>query len=138
MEGHELHPHVDSQGVHWFDEDEVDELAKEGVSGHEPAIAAREREGDRSALRSVTASAVVERRQHEHDLRNAEERNAALKSELDAARARMAELLDEHRKMRSILRTLGRLILDMFDQKMLVHVEPTLLTVIRASASHVD
>jgi hypothetical protein len=142
MEGNELHPEVDSDGVHWFDEDEVDLVAKGGDS-RPRVISARRRDASgpidcRGESQAIAALSAIERRQRELDLQNAEQRATALASELDAAKVRIEELTEEQRKMRSITRMLGRLILDTFDQQTFRHFDSTLLAVIRACASSAD
>ena len=144
MEGNELHPEVDENGVHWFDEDEVEHVAK-GRGGRPAVIPSRcQRDGSpfprgsRHGLKPTAAEAAIERRQYEFDLKSAEGRAAALKAELDAAKARIDELNDEHRKMRSIMRTLGTLLMSIAGPTALMHVDPTLLAVIRACASYED
>jgi hypothetical protein len=55
MEGNELHPEVDENGVHWFDEDEVDQVAK-GRGGRRPVIPTRcQRDGSISPEARATA-----------------------------------------------------------------------------------
>jgi len=144
MEGNELHPEVDENGVHWFDEDEVDQVAR-GRGGRRPVIPTRcRRDGSifpsssRHGLKSWVQEAAIERRQREHDLKKAKDGAATLKAELDAAKHRIEELNDEHRKMRSIMRTLGTLFLTIAGPTALMRIDPTLMAVIRACASYED
>jgi hypothetical protein len=94
--------------------------------------------GSRHGLKSTAAEAAIERRQYEFDLKSAEGRAVALKVELDAAKARIEELTDEHRKMRSVMRTLGTLFLSIAGPTALMRIDPTLMAVIRACASYED
>lgn len=143
MEGNELHPEVDDHGVHWFEEDEVEQLAKSGGAASEPEIARGSRRRDqrrtggidadrRAVFRSVAAAATIERDQTRRELAEVEKRASAAKAQLARAEQRIDELVEERRELRALLRTTASLLLEACDAKTLQHFDAELVATIRA------
>lgn len=153
MEGHELHPEVDENGVHLFDEDEVDDLAR--TRGYGPRYGERQAQAGRAKAgaasddddtpsgrrprphgsdatqRSIVAGLRIESRSFRTELEAARAETAALKERLEEAER-------DEKHLKGLLRTMAWLVLKVCPSSTLASFDPRLVATVRAYAKLED